>query len=304
MFKQSKPLPSVRQSRRQTPKRSRGLYYNSLRSNNSEEVTRRRPITAQKKLGLWKQLPSILAVIIIIGCVIYELGLSTDPKIIIEQNPTSKAATFLQPSAVYEHAAQKLLSNSITSRTKLTIDTSSIAGRLQEQFAELEDVSITWPLLGHRPIIYLTSAGAALVLATQSSGTFALSDTGQALRQLASTSQLAALKLPVVTDQSGLAIAPGHIALPQSEVNFIELVSAQLSTAHFSIQSLLLPAASGELDVHLNGLAYFVKFNIYNYSSAKQQIGTFLATEDYLKGKSITPSQYIDARVPGRAYYQ
>jgi hypothetical protein len=67
---------------------------------------------------------------------------------------------------------------------------------------------------------------------------------------------------------------------------------------------MILPAASRELDIHLTGLPYFVKFNLNDNADAKQQVGTFLATRKYLTTHNITPTQYVDARVLGRVYYK
>ena len=63
-----------------------------------------------------------------------------------------------------------------------------------------------------------------------------------------------------------------------------------------------LPPAASELDVKIAGKPYFVKFNL-QADDARRQAGTFLATQAQLQRKGITPAQYIDVRVEGRAYY-
>jgi hypothetical protein len=70
-----------------------------------------------------------------------------------------------------------------------------------------------------------------------------------------------------------------------------------------SVGSMILPAGTSELDVHLAGQPYFVKFNLNN-NDPRQQAGTFLAAIANLQKNHITPAQYIDVRVDGRAYYQ
>ena len=65
-----------------------------------------------------------------------------------------------------------------------------------------------------------------------------------------------------------------------------------------------LPAQSRELDVYISGDPYYIKFNLEDNTDADQQIGTYFATRQYLINNKITPSQYIDAMVVGRVYYQ
>ncbi len=64
-----------------------------------------------------------------------------------------------------------------------------------------------------------------------------------------------------------------------------------------------LPVGTSELDVRLAGQPYSVKFNLES-GTARQQAGTFLATESKLKSQNVTPAEYIDVRVDGRAYYK
>jgi len=80
----------------------------------------------------------------------------------------------------------------------------------------------------------------------------------------------------------------------------------QLRAQNVSIKAMTLPAASSELDVYIGGTSYFVKFNLQdiNDSAANIQSGTFLALKKHLAEQNKTPSQYIDVRLEGRAYYR
>jgi hypothetical protein len=91
--------------------------------------------------------------------------------------------------------------------------------------------------------------------------------------------------------------------LPANSVTFVQTLVAQLSSKHYTIASMTLPPAASELDVKLVGQAYSIKFNFEN-NDPRQQVGTFLATIAQLQKQNITPSQYVDVRVDGRAYYQ
>lgn len=208
--------------------------------------------------------------------------------------------SFLRDQAAYQAAADKLLAGSLWNRNKITIDTGTFSRQMMKQFPELSSVSVTLPLLAHRPVVYLQPAQPALVLATDS-GSFVIDDRGKAL--LTADGSATESKLPQVVDQSGLRVQLNHQVLSSQSVTFIQTVVAQLAAKHMVVSSMVLPAGTSELDVHLAGQTYFVKFNLHD-NSARQQVGTFLATIAQLQKNNTSPAKYIDVRVLGRAYYQ
>lgn len=210
--------------------------------------------------------------------------------------------SFLHDKSVYETAANQILAGSVWNRNKITVNTEAISQQMLAKFPELSSVSVTLPLFSKRPIVYIQTAQPALVLSTQS-GAFVIDSTGKALLRADNVPNLAALKLPTVTDQSNLAISLNRPALSSDNVSFIQTVIAQLAARHFSVSAAVLPAGTSELDVRLAGQPYLVKFNLRS-GDARQQAGTFLATQARLQSQHATPSQYIDVRVDGRAYYK
>ena len=313
MFFKRKPKnanpTSARSPRRAVASRSSEYSYYSDRS----DTTRPTQAIPRKSVGKpkipsppkqWlKQLPTILAVCLIIFCVVYELGLSSNPKITILGNVTTTQKLFIKPISEYQQVAQKLFTNSLSNRNKLSVNTASIATHMQQQFPELASVSVTLPLIGHRPIIYIEPAKPELFLSSQNSGLFLIDTSGKVLSKV-SEAQTQTSTLPIVTDQSNITVTPGKVALAESDVAFIQLAVSQFQAQHIEIKSIVLPAATRELDIYIGGMSYFVKFNLNDSSNAKQQIGTYLAIRQYLASHNILPKQYVDARVVGRAYYQ
>lgn len=215
---------------------------------------------------------------------------------------TDQPSNLLGTPAVYTAAADQLLRGSIWNRNKLTIDTGQLSRKLLKQFPELSSVSVTVPLLAHRPIIYIQPAQPAVILVS-STGSFLIDTSGKALLSAANSADLHQSNLPVISDQSGLKLQLNQQALPAIDVSFIQTVIAQLAAKHFNTASLTLPAAASELDVQVAGQPYTVKFNLQS-NDARQQAGTFLATIAQLQKQGVTPAKYIDVRVDGRAYYQ
>jgi hypothetical protein len=281
------------------------LSYYSRRSeqelNTGRQIQRepRKPV-ASKFVSFWvRKFGLIVLLIALLAAVINSLTLSTNAKVISLSSGGN--ASFLHTQAVYQTAASKLLAGSIWNRNKITVDTAGFSRKLQAEFPELSKVSVTLPLLAHRPLVYIQPAQPAVII-VGSAGSFVLDSDGNALLRGASTASLAYLDLPVVTDQSNLKLSLDHQALTGSDISFIQTVIAQLAARHVTVSTMTLPAATSELDVAIGGQPYFVKFNLQG-SDARQQAGTFLATQARLQSEGITPTRYIDVRVDGRAYY-
>jgi|SRR3989344_856186 len=271
-------------------------YYGQHRSKQS----RRPSQVLNKRIGLrpwWHFVPSIISITAITISLVYMLGLSANPKVISQGN----SSLLLHPIGDYQKAAQQQFESSWLNRSKITVNTSAIAGQLKDKFPELADVSITLPLIGRRPVVYILPSPLELVLKTQS-GNFVINHQGKAVLDLGRRIPTSSQTLPIVTDQSGLDVKVGQTAIPASYVDFTSTVLQQLRAKQFLVDSIVLPARSFELDVRLRGQLYTIKMNLQN--DATQQIGTFLAAEQKLTQSDQIPADYFDVRVPGRIYYK
>lgn len=236
-----------------------------------------------------------LLLIVVIVCVGKMLMLNTDPKIVIV-GETATSSTYLQPTAAYEAAAKKILSGSIANRTKLTVDAEGLSQQLKQEFPELEDVSISIPLVNSRPVVYIQPTDPSLIAQT-TQGNYALNKSGIVLTALRSLPS----GIPVLVDQSGLVAHLGKPLMPSSTVSFVQTVLYQFTAAHLSITAFVLPGNSPyELDVRLGGKPYMIRFNLE--ADSLTQSGAAIATIQQLG--STNPSSYIDVRTPGKVYYK
>jgi len=271
--------------------------YNLGRAQPRDQDVRKRELL----IRYWRQRLGVLfAGLIIIICVIDILHVSPSPKVIALTG--SSSSSFLQPTTIYQQAAAKLFAGSIFNGNKITINTDQIKLKLQARFPELSDVSITLPLIGHRPIVYIAPAMPSVILAAHN-GSFVLDSAGRALLPANQVRGISSLNLSTVTDQSGLSVTSGQVVLPSSSITFIQTVLAELKVKNVAVKSLTLPPAAYELDLYPDGVGYYVKLNLHT-NDAMQQIGTYLAVQQRLKSQNITPASYIDVRVDGRAYYK
>jgi hypothetical protein len=252
--------------------------------------------------GNWLKRTTTVVGLVLLGLVLLSsLFLGTTPGIM--QAGDTRGAIFLRSQAVYEQAAADLLRSMPLNRTKITINSRRIAQELAREFPELGSVTVSLPVFGHQPMVHIEPATPALIMSTTIGGqSYVLDATGRALITPAQAPGVGKLGLPVVTDQSGLLIHAGQVALPSSTTTFITEVVGQLKAAHVAISSLTLPKATSELDVRIEGAPYYVKFNVMG--NGRVQAGSFLAVKQQIERDHKTPGTYVDVRVEGRAYYK
>lgn len=246
----------------------------------------------------WRFLPSWLALVAIVASFGYILTVNTTPKVTLAERG---AAPLLRDETAYAQAAQDFLNSSLLNRSKITIDTLALSRAMLQQFPELKTAEVTLPLAGRRPIISLTPASPALILSTQN-GLFILDDSGKAMLRTSEAAEPNAADLPLLADESGLEVAAGKSALPQDTVDFIQTLTAHLRAKELTVETMSLPAVASELHIRLAGQPYFIKFN--TSGDARQSAGALVALKQRLEAGHQTPSEYIDLRVEGRAYYK
>lgn len=288
--RQNQPLP-----------RSAFSFYANARA---EQPQRGRTVNQKSSQRSWQwlhQLPMILALIAIGISLLWCLGLNSDPKVLQLSNDATPIQQ-LRESSAYQQAAHQILSKSLMSHTKLTIDTHAVSASLKKQFPEISEAFVNIPLVSRRPIISLRLAEPAILLSDQKGDTYVLDNTGRAIMPAGQLSKLGKFDLLTVSDKSGLAISLNKQILPAQSISFIKEVQAQLKAKQLTPSSYTMPTIANELHVRLQGLPYLVKFNMAE--DARQQAGTYLAVKAHLDGEHITPAEYIDVRVPEKAYYK
>lgn len=303
-FKKQKPLVRNRPGGDQA--RPKAFSYYGQRQSSEQPPTTRQPgrgETAASKVSLKfiaQRFGAILALSAVLLLLITSVQVTMKPKVDILNEPN---ALMLRTAADYQNTLERIMKRSWTNTNKLTIDTQSIGRQLMAEYPEVADVSIALPLIGQRPVAYLQLTEPQLLLTNGASQAFVIDENGRALADASRLNASIVRKLPTVTDESGLEIKAGRIAMSADDVSFIKTVLYQLDEAHVEVGRITLPQGSRQLNVYLYKQPYFVKFNLQD-GDAKQQVGTFLAVRQRLERQGKQPRQYIDVRLPGRAYYK
>lgn len=299
-FKKSQP-PARRRPGVSPPSRPDAFSYYANRAKTEQGSQRRLPTVQTPKISWIRQLPTYVALAAIGISLVLCLSLDTNPKI-VQLNDLVAPNQRLRDSRVYQAAAKKILSQHLSSRTKLTIDTQAVITSLKQQFPEISQAYINIPLISRRPVFSLQLAEPQLLFNEQGGQSFVLDKSGRVIMSARDIQKLGGYHLLTVTDQSGLQPKVNEVIMPAQSVAFIRELDAQLVAKKLSIQALSLPAIANELHLRISGINYFVKFNMAE--DARLQAGTFLAVKERLEGEHITPAEYIDVRVPEKAYYK
>ncbi len=242
---------------------------------------------------------SVLLASILLICLVSVLQVNTNPRILLLNGDQGFA---LHSDEEYAAVATNAIRGSMFNTNKVTINTHDISRHIEQAFPEVKSASIALPLIGHRPTVYIELTRPILVLNTASQSVV-IDSAGQALVRAQSVANLASFKLPSVYDQSQLNLSVGDVVLSSNAVAFIQEVLAQLSSRQLHIDRMVLPAGTEELDIYLKGDTYYTKYNLHE-TNARQQVGTFLAVRKKLSKEKGVPSEYIDVRLAGRAYYK
>jgi hypothetical protein len=241
-----------------------------------------------------------LSGLVLIAGAAYMLTLSGDPKIVTKA--VGGGTYFMQEPRLYEQTVTSSLQSSLFNKSKLSIDTARIVKDLTDNYPEIASAKVQLPLIGRRPVVVIEPHRPSFILTTIESTAFLLDENGRALVSTSQITDPGELSVPTLQDKTGIPVTLGSQALPTGTIAFTEAVLRILKAANVEYSSLSLPPASSELDVAVTGKPYFVKFNIQG--DARLQAGTFIATKLRLEKDRVTPGQYIDVRVPERAYYR
>ncbi len=298
LLPRKRATPEIGRQRAEAARQGRHVFSYYANRSTDDTTTGRAGKPAAKRKPRWHYLPSIIAALALLISLGYILRLDVNPKISIAGGDHGLS---LRPTSTYQQTAKSILNRSWFNRNKLTIDTGGVERQMKQQFPELSEVAVTLPLVGHRPVVELAAVQPVLVLVTKDNQVV-VANNGEAVAGGPNLNNAALKDLPRVEDNSGLSLKTGTAALPASQVSFIQDLAAQLKLQKLTLQNLSLPAAPNEVDVRLQGLGYYLKFN--TALDVRQQVGSFLAAKQKLDAQHVTPGEYMDVRVEEKVFYK
>lgn len=112
-------------------------------------------------------------------------------------------------------------------------------------------------------------------------------------------------KLVSIEDQSGVVLKAGTSVLTSQLVQFVGQLHAKVPAAYpsgTSLTKVIIPRSTREVQVRVSEQAYYIKFS--SAQSLDAQIGDLKVLLGYFAEHKTAPKEYIDLRVPGKAFYK
>jgi cell division septal protein FtsQ len=108
-------------------------------------------------------------------------------------------------------------------------------------------------------------------------------------------------KLPIVTDTNNLPVKAGDRVVPTSFVSFCLEIVGLLPSLGYQVSGLSIPASTSEVYVQTSN-KLTLKFDTTR--SAGEEIADLKQVQAELRKSRKNPTQYIDLRIPHKAYYK
>lgn len=179
------------------------------------------------------------------------------------------------------------------SRNLLTVGTGSLVrDLLSDRRIGVATIKRSWP---NKLTIEVTERQISLVWKT-GSNLYLLDSNGVAVAALA-----VAPKLPIVIDSASLPVQVGQSVVPQQFVAFANQLAGEMAPkTGLGVANMTVPDTTSELYVQTSA-KYTIKFD--TTSGVEDQLNSLKTVLATLAKLHKAPSQYIDLRVPNKAYY-
>lgn len=273
--------------------------YHSLRSAQGSEQRAGTNLEPEKptrsaKVQLYIRRVTFVALLAVL---LFGLWLRPDPEVTL----LSQAGTITRPDTSYREGVERIWRQRLLNQSKLTIQTDRLSAEIEQQFPEIESAKVELPLMGRLSNVVITPGTPALILVTQKGG-FYINSIGKAMARVDQVSGNSLGHVTAVRDDSGLIPEPGLQALPRQTMLTTLQIIELCNSAKLPLESVTLPQTSNQLDITVKGSPYVVKLSLEQ--DPRQGIGALLALRDKFKADGINPSDYVDLRVPDKAFYK
>jgi len=232
--------------------------------------------------------PYILLIGIIVGVVFFSSIFRIDK--VYVQGPNTELSKGLNDEVT------KYLKSSLAGKNWLFLDTNSLKGRLQKTFTGQEAIMVE-KQFPNKLIVKTDEQKSAIVWKTGSKK-YIVSINGRVMSELQGENNTG---LAVLTDSSSLPVDVGNKILSRDFVSFAIKVCDYVKAKSLGPEQIYITETTKELLVKTTA-GYEIKFNTEETPDA--QLRSLQATLDLLASQNKQATQYIDLRVPGRAFYK
>lgn len=200
------------------------------------------------------------------------------------------------PAQSVSDSINKILDSSLFGRNTIFLSTDKLAKQLMDQDKQLGGVKIGRDFVNGL-IVTITEETPSLGWQSGSS-VFVLSSDGRAIGLV----EKADSNMPIVVDSANIPVNIGQKVVPTEFIDFVQIITQGLRAQKIDFVQLSVPAESvGELYVQTK-VGYKIKFDTARDGAA--QLNDLKAVLASLSSQKKTPTEYIDLRIEGRAFYK
>lgn len=249
----------------------------------------------EKKPSKISRLLNIVIFLAVFSSSAYLSYIDTDSVIKLDQTviPRNKAD--------YYNAVKDEFDNSVFYKNKLTFNTEKFSQNIRTEFPEIESVIVEIPIFRHRPTVNISVSKPSVRLVTNDKS-YILDKEGRALfSEEQINDQFDTSKLVSINDASGHPVVLGKPVLTQQQINYIREVINQSNANNVPAQTFNLEFGGSAVDIKFKDAAYEVIFSFYE--DPLQSSGAYFAIREEINNNNVAiPKQYIDLRIPDKAY--
>lgn len=205
-----------------------------------------------------------------------------------------------RPDHSYQNALNDQLGSSLANYSKLTIDSKKISQKTRAKFPEISSIDIIIPLLSSRPKAQIVFSAPAIRLKALGDS-YILDQEGRAVTLETEVAKgVDITNLITVSDSSDQKITLGAVILTKQQMEFINHLVFQAKQKNLIIELINLTGGATQINVKYKDTNYFVKYSYI--TDPRQSSGAFFALREQLIKDNIAPREYVDLRIPDRAY--
>lgn len=278
-------------------KKQQSYHYSARRSRTDQRFDRREFDDDAKKPSSYRfqSLPGAASALLIIGGLLYLTTLSTTARIEVQGS-----TEFIGDQASVQLKADSYLRQSVINRLKPFFDETKMEEALISSFPEFSEITVKTYPFRHQPVAVITFGKPTLIL-TNGSTLYVVSDRGTILMDATKNKPtFDTTSLPLIQDQTSVSLEVGKGALTTAQVAYVYIIKFQAEQRNVKVETMIMTGGGSELHVKYAGQTYYVKYNFFE--DARKSSGAYLAMKEKIEKENITPAEYVDVRIPERAY--
>lgn len=210
-----------------------------------------------------------------------------------------------QESAVYQATIDEYLGENVPLRQSWLLDTTNFKEYIQKKHPEISQAT-TSTLTPIKDTLTVRIALRKPLYRWQDVAKEARYVDSQGVLFSARLSDASQKRLIQIDDQSGAVLESGSSALSQDVMGLIGALPVEIKSVYSNkteVSKVIIPSSTREVRVALaGGVKYYMKLSTERTLGA--QMGELRALLTHLAKKKVTPREYIDLRLQGRAFYK